>query len=215
MYSRCSHCQTLLNITTEQLRSSRGLVECSQCGKRFDALLTLSDQVDSKLTSEKTDVFLQIGPERDSQNGLYLMGSLLSLLILIVQIYYFEGDSLKRQPQLHAGLMEVCNRLGCRAPAYKNLDEWSVSHSDLQSLANRNYVFSAAITNQALFPQTYPDIKLALLNFNGQVVAERIFSWRQFSKTESLAASETAAINLRVVAPNLPAKIGGYTFTLL
>ena len=215
MYSRCSHCQAQQTVNAEQLRSSRGLLVCSACGKRFDALVSLSDQANAELREKKVDDFWRSPASKRSGAGIWRIGGALSILILLAQILYFEGVTLSRQPQLRAGLLFICNRLDCRLPVYKNLDEWSVSHGDLRTMSDTNYAFSAVITNQAAFPQACPDIKLVLLNFNGQAVAERIFSSRQYSAADSLASNEAAGISLNIVTPPGTAKIGGYTFALL
>lgn len=215
MYSRCSHCQTQQTISTEQLRRSRGLLTCSACGKRFDALASLSDQADAELREEKAGDFLRDSTGKGLKTAVWRLGSVLAVLVLLGQVLYFEGGALIRRPLLRAGLQSICDRLACRLPPYKNLEEWTVSHGDLRLMPDKNYVFSAAITNQAAFPQACPDLKLVLLNFNGQAIAERIFTGRQYSAAASLATNETAEIRLTVIAPPEPAKIGGYTFALL
>ncbi|MGZ4959720.1 MAG: zinc-ribbon and DUF3426 domain-containing protein [Methylomonas sp.] len=215
MYSRCSHCQAQQQVTAEQLRRSRGLLSCSACGKRFDALASLSEQVDAQLQAENTADFLPDLTERKPASGVWVAASALMAVAFLAQIVYFEGDALNRQPQLHAGLQAVCERLKCRLPAYKNIDEWSVSHSDFRKLSDKNYILSAAITNQAVFPQAYPDLKLVLLNFSGQAIAQRVFSGQQYGSAAVLPANETAEIKLSVVAPPGLAQIGGYTFSLL
>jgi predicted Zn finger-like uncharacterized protein len=215
MYSRCPHCQTQQTISAEQLRISRGLLTCSACGKRFDALASLSERADAEF-QEVSDADLLSNPHgKRAHRAVWRIGALLSLLLLLAQVAYFKGDAISRQPLLRFGWQAICDHLGCRLPMYKNLDEWTVSHSDLRSLSDQNYVFSAAITNQAAFPQNCPDLKLVLLNLSGQAIAERIFSGRQYSTATSLAANETAEIKLTVVAPPGPAKIGGYTLALL
>lgn len=215
MYSRCSHCQAQQEVSAEQLRRSRGLLSCSACGKRFDALASLSEQADTEFTKENTADFLLNLATKKPATAAWGLACALTGLVFIAQVFYFEGDALSRQPQLRAGLQSICDRLQCRLPEYKNLDEWSVSHGDFRNLSDKNYIFSAAITNQAAFLQTIPDLKLVLLNFSGQAVAERIFSGRQYASVAALAANETAEIRLNVVAPPGVAKIGGYTFSLL
>ncbi len=215
MYSRCSHCQALQTISAEKLRSGRGLLICSNCGKPYDALLSLSDHAETEIALENTADFVPGGLEKSAETGIWWLGSFLSVGVLIAQICYFEGDAIIRQPDLRAGLSAVCDLIKCQLPTYKNLDEWSVSESDLRSLSAGKYVFSAIITNQAAFSQACPDLKLVLQNFNGQAVAERIFSAQQYSAVSSLASNESAGISLTIVAPSEAARIGGYSFALL
>ena len=215
MYSRCLHCQAQQEISVEQLRNSRGLITCTSCGQRFDALASLSDRADAEFQEEAEADFLPGLPGNESASTVWGRGSVLLGLVLFAQILYFEGGGLIRQPQIRIGLQAICERLSCRLPEYKNLDEWTISHGDLRAISDKSYIFSAAITNQAGFPQACPDLKLVLLNFNGQAVAERIFSGWQYSPVASLAANETSQISLTVVSPSELGKIGGYTFALL
>lgn len=215
MYSRCSHCQAQQQVTAEQLRRSRGLLNCSACGKRFDALASLSEQLDAQLQAENTVDFLPDLATRKPATGVWGIACALMGVAFIAQIIYFEGNALNRQPQLRVGLQAICDRLNCRLPVYKNIDEWSVSHSDFRKLSDKNYILSAAITNQAAFPQAYPGLKLVLLNFSGQAIAERVFSGHHYASAAVLPANETAEINLSVVAPPGLAQIGGYTLSLL
>lgn len=215
MYSRCSHCQIQQQVSAEQLRLGRGLLTCSACGERFDALASLADQLDAEVHQENVADFLPDLTGNKPVSRAWAWSSAVFLLVFLAQITYFEGDAWLRQPRLRTALQAVCERLACRLPDYKNLDEWAVSHSDFQTLSDRRYVFSAAITNQAAFRQACPELKLVLLDFGGQAVAERIFSARQYAPVAWLAPNETAQISLTVVTPPGVGKIGGYTFGLL
>lgn len=215
MFSRCPHCQTQQPVSAEQLRTSRGLLACSACDERFDALVSLSELADEEFKQENTAEFLPNPPRKPTPKVFWKVGSALASLVLVVQILYFEGDNLVRQPRLRVGLLAICERLGCRLPEYKNLAEWAVSHSDFQTISDKRYVFSAAITNQAAFPQACPAIKLVLRDFAGEVVAERVFSGREYATVDLLAANETTEISLAIATPPGVGKIGGYTFTLL
>lgn len=215
MFSRCSHCHATQEVNAEQLRTGRGLLQCSACGQRYDALPTLSETRDEEISEPASNDFLPASVGKTVSAGVWRFACLSSVLVLLAQIFYFEGGALSRLPQLRPGLLFVCKRLGCQAPAYKNLDEWSVSHSDLRNISETAYVFTAALSNQASFPQVCPDLKLVLLNINGQAVAEGVFSGKQYATTALLAANETVQISLNIVAPPHLGKYGGYTLALL
>lgn len=215
MYSRCSHCQTQRAISTGQLRKTRGLIKCKACGKSFDALPSLSDKADTKFKKNEAGDLLAELAEKKARSGAWGLGSTLSVVILCTQVLYFEGDTLLRQPQIRQGLQLVCDIAACTLPPYKNLDELSLSHGEFQAISEHSYLFSAAITNQSLFSQACPDLKLVLQDFNGQAVAERIFTARQYTDIPELPANETTQISLTVVVTPSLGKIGGYTFALL
>lgn len=215
VYSRCSHCQSQLQVSAEQLRQSRGLLKCSNCGKRFDALTSLSEQAETVIHERnQVDIFENSGGRRPHFFG-WGLGSALLGLTLLAQLVYFEGDWLTRQPNLRAGWQAFCDKLHCRLPDYQIIAEWTLSHSDFRQVASRRYEFSAALTNQAEFSQRFPDLKLVLRDLRGQAVAERIFSGWQYTVTDTLPADETAEIRLTVVAPPGVDEIGGYSFALI
>ncbi|AMK75673.1 MULTISPECIES: zinc-ribbon and DUF3426 domain-containing protein [Methylomonas] len=214
MFSRCPHCAKQHEVTVEHLRQRRGLLDCSACGKPFDALQFLSEDENAVLADESHYRDGQIAAKRPQTPAVWLVATSLMLVLLVAQIFYFEGHRLTMQPQFRSRLDKVCAVIACRLPPYKNLEELSVSHSDLRVQGDRSYLFSTAVSNQALFAQAAPDLKLTLLNFNGQLLAERVFSASEYlPKPTSLATEQTVEIRLAILAPAAP--IGGYTFTLL
>jgi hypothetical protein len=214
MYSRCPHCAKQHDLTVERLRQSRGFLDCPACGKSFDALRFLSEGEDKVLADELPYSDNQTVNKRPQTPAVWFGATGLVLLLLVAQILYFEGYRLTMQPQLRAPLDKVCATLACRLPTYKNLEELSVSHSDLRVQGDSSYLFSAVLSNQALFAQAAPDLKLSVLNFNGRVIAERVFSSAEYLlRPTSLAPEQTVEIRLAIAAPAAP--IGGYTFTLL
>ena len=44
MHTRCPHCQTIFNVSAEQLRLAHGMVRCGQCMGTFDGLVDLSEE---------------------------------------------------------------------------------------------------------------------------------------------------------------------------
>ncbi len=214
MYSRCPHCDKQHEITVEHLRQRRGLLNCSACGKSFDTLRFLSEQEDAVLADDLHYQDKQISDRRPQTPAVWLVATSLMSVLLLAQVLYFEGYRLTMQPQIRVGLDKICSAIACRLPPYRNREEWSVSHSNLQVQTDGSYLFSAAVSNQALFTQIVPDLKLTLLNFNGQAIAGRMFSASEYlPKLTSLATEQTVEIRLAVVAPTAP--IGGYTFNLL
>lgn len=215
MFSRCPHCHSQQTVNTRQLRRNRGFLKCSVCKQRFDALATLSDRPAAKKELSNSGKFLRMPKSKSRHEHIWRIGGLLMLLMLIAQVGYFEADNLSRQPQLRFALLQVCEILNCQLPVYKNIEDWSVSHSGLTQQSDHQYVLTAAITNQAEFPQVFPDLKLTLMNFNGQSIAERVFTAAEYTSAVDslLAANETREIRLNFVAP--ADQIGGFTIALL
>lgn len=217
MFSRCEYCQHQQRITVKQLRKHRGLLKCKQCHKPFDALASLSEKFDSRaaLVGPNDTALPWVAGQMPDNPKLWRVTTLTMLMLLIGQTLYFEGHRLWRVPQIHALASDFCRSLHCTVPVYRNLDlaDWSVSHSDLQAYLPGQLRFRAAISNQANASQAFPDLKLTLLDFNGQPVAERVFSPGQYVDQAELAGEETRAIQLWLTQPT--AAVGGFKVSVL
>lgn len=214
MFSRCEYCRHQQRVTVKQLRRYRGLLKCKQCGKSFDSLASLSDKLDSRVLVEPRENALPWLKEQKSANPvLWQLGVLTMLLLLVAQGMYFEGNRLLGVAQIQAVATQLCQSLHCTIPRYRNLDDWSISHSDLQPYLQGQYLFSAAISNQADVVQPFPDLKLTLLGFNGQPVAERVFSPWQYVDEAELAGEGTRGIQLWLAQP--AAAVGGFNVSVL
>jgi len=78
---------------------------------------------------------------------------------------------------------------------------------------NNRYWVIAALTNQAGITQAFPELKLRLTDFNGQLLAERVFSPHQYSVNSTLASNETVLVRLPLVMT--ANEIGGFTLETL
>lgn len=213
MFSRCEYCQHQQRVSVKQLRRYRGLLKCKQCGKSFDALASLSDKFDSRVVESNENLLPWLKHRQPANPGLWRFGNVVMLLLLIAQGVYFEGNRLLGMPQFRDLASELCRSLHCTVPSYHNLDDWSISHSDLQPYIQGQFVFSAAISNQADVAQAFPNLKLTLLGFNGQPVAERVFLPGQYSYEAELAGQETRKIQLWLAQP--AAAVGGFNVSVL
>jgi hypothetical protein len=144
------------------------------------------------------------------------LGCLAGLILFLAQVYWTQADKLKQNPELRIWLEKICYPPHCQLPLYKNLDDFETLHSEFQLHPNHYYVFQAVISNQAVFSQAYPTIKLNLLDFQGQQFAQRIFYPDDYLPTHSnteMPAADSIEISMNIAVPTQ--KVGGYTFELL
>lgn len=212
MFSRCPHCEAQQELTAQQLRDSRGLLHCANCQQPFDALSSLSERADEAVKQAGTEILFSQQTKAECVWG-WWVGNLVMFLVLLGQLVYFEGESLRRQPEINAILLKACKTLGCQLAAYNNSDDWSLSHSDLQLHLDNRCLLTAALTNQASSTQAFPVLKLTLKNFNDQPIAERLLAPQQYASDSALAANQTTQIRLPLVLPT--GEIGGFTLTLI
>lgn len=213
MFSRCPHCDRQQQVTTRQLRDSRGLLVCVSCGKSFDALPTLTEMADEPVETAQHDDLLLAAPDNQPTGKGWRIGNAMLLMVLLAQIAYFEKDGLMRQPAIYNGLTQFCRITGCRTPAYNNPAEWSISHSGWQAYLDQRYVLTAALTNQAAFAQALPALKLTLNDYSGRPLAERLFWPRSYTQVAVLAGNHTEQIHLPLVV-SVP-DVAGFTLTAM
>lgn len=215
MFSRCEYCQHQQKITVKQLRRNRGLLKCKRCHKPFDALASLTEKPDHRAVASgpAEDALPWMKPAPLLPPRYWPWINVLLLVVLLGQGVYFEGRKMLTIPTLRALAEQVCQPLHCQPPLYQNLQQWSLSYSDLQPYLAGQYRLTAAISNQALVSQAVPDLKLTLLDFNGEALAQRVFTPRQFGADSEMAAEQSRQIVLWLVAPDLP--VGGFNLSLI
>lgn len=214
MFSRCEYCQHQQRVTVKQLRRHRGLLKCRNCHKPFDALASLSEKFDKREFTAPSENSLPWMKEHKSvDHRFWRYANLGLILLLLAQTSYFEAGKLLRFPQIQAMAERVCGTLHCQVPAYLDPADWSVSNSDLLPYLQGRYLFTAAISNQSDAIQTFPQLKLTLLDFSGQPLAERVFESWQYSNQKLLGGEESREIRLWLAAPGIP--VGGFNVSVL
>jgi hypothetical protein len=218
MYTRCTKCQTLQTVTTQQLRTGQGMLRCKKkkCRAQFNALEYISDTKDIE-----APVPTQLPWNQHQQNPVHKPYwrtlSILGFIALLLQFIYFEGPTLTQNPSLRPWLEKFCQPLACQLPIYRHLEELAVQGS-LTTQPDQSMAFSAVISNHGAFPQTYPKLKLSLLDYEGMPFSQRIFEPHDYlpdasAKPLLIMADDNREISLSLAAPNT--KVGGYTFELI
>jgi Protein of unknown function (DUF3426) len=142
----------------------------------------------------------------------------LSLAVLLSQLIYFEAGKLSQNANYRPYLEKVCLRLACQLTDYKNISELELLQSSSTSTNNNTITFKVVISNQALFKQRLPNIKLNLHDFQEQIFAQRMFKPADYlannpGKSTVINPDEAVEINLTINKPST--LIAGYTFDLL
>jgi predicted Zn finger-like uncharacterized protein len=107
----------------------------------------------------------------------------LSLLILILgQLAWFHYDKLVQYKSARDAFTFACSVLKCKLP---ELIDTNMIHS--RNLVVRSHptiknalIIDAIITNDANFSQPFPDMALYFSNLNNQIVAQRLFTPREY-----------------------------------
>jgi predicted Zn finger-like uncharacterized protein len=150
MFTRCPECLTPQRITPVALRDGRGMVRCKRCSAMFDALATLAET--EKLAVVDVHSYEETGSEsKDRQQLIWRIGLPLGVVLLFVQLLYFEGGRALQNPTIRPALEKICGTLHCRLPDYQNPAELTILHNAFSQLPNRHYAFKLVLTNEAAF----------------------------------------------------------------
>lgn len=241
MYTQCPECNTAFRITTTQLRLGQGRVKCSKCAALFDAISALSDiayedhysELRSLPTlpleqalpppiadanSEKTRIAPTPAPAGGISRTLSISGILLMSVLLIVQISLFEGERLVQNPHLRPWFEDICGRVRCELPSYRDSAAIEVLERALEPAGPDALEFRIVMINGSRFDQAFPRIQLNLIRFNGEPLAQRVFLPDEYlsgpaARVALMPAGRPVEIRLEIAHPAAP--VGGYDFKLI
>lgn len=156
--------------------------------------------------------------EQKSGNINWFAGVVFALLALLGQAIFFESGKLSQNTSYRPHLEKLCRLLGCQLKAYENLSELAVLQGSFTTLPDKTIAYKTVINNQSPFQQKLPNIQLNLLDYNEQLVAQRVFSPKDYLAEQphaklTIAPDETVEAKLLIAAPDTP--VGGYNFNLV
>lgn len=221
MYTRCSHCQASYRVNADQLRESRGFMTCIACGERFDALPSLVEDARQRKRQRslarrrKPDLLYELQREYGVHYRplAWAVGCVALLMMLSAQWLYFEGHILNEQASYYRTWQNLCRQLGCQPPLYRQLAEIELAQTQLSVAPDQTWLLTSLMTNQAVFSQSAPRLRLEVQDFNGHAIAERIFQPAEYGASELLSVKQSVPIQLRI-AP-LSSAIAGYHLSVL
>ena len=244
MFTQCPKCDTRYRLNVGELRIGQGQIKCIRCGSIFNALNALSNSpnhagsdeynavpeldeshvVHSYLTVEKqpdeiTDLPWEKPVTQTSLKMRFLWGSttLFLLLLLGVQIIFFQGSELAGNKIVGPWLSKMCNSLECPPTIYSDVTLINVEDHLLYPKSDQVLEFRSFIVNNAQFMLPFPTVQLTLLTFTGDTMAKRVFRPKQYLSDDlsntRMPIKKRLEIKLQIVKPDRD--IGGYTFKLI
>ena len=221
---RCGHCNTLFN----------GLETLAMADQRVQAVppASPSPPPPAKPEAKPVENRLKTRPPQPADESeapvlyhpdfkpavsrnrpLWLAGSALMLLLLLLQAATYFRDSLARDmPTLKPFLTVYCNVVGCDIALPRNADAITIESSDLKQIPDRpqEIMFTTLLRNRANYTQAYPSIELTLTDTTDQPLVKRIFHPADYlaDKTQiqrGIASLQEANIRLRLELIDLSA----------
>ena len=238
MLTRCPTCSTAFRVTERQLRAREGQVRCGRCDTLFDAVATLSTDPATlpprvKPGSPPTtgSMAVLLGTEKESSfdfgpqvpqplSRLWWPASVLLLLALAVQVAYrYRGEIAVLIPESKPLLERICVEFGCDVPLPRRAELLSIESSDLQADVSQPsvMVLTATLRNRAAFVQAFPALELTLTSEQGETVARRVLTPRDYVPQSHKSEAGFAAgseLQIRVYIEAAALKPTGYRLYL-
>jgi predicted Zn finger-like uncharacterized protein len=112
----------------------------------------------------------------------WVTGSVLALLLLAGQFFYFFSVELARDPVLRPVLAQYCEYLGCETGSIYDLRLVELAETSIAP--HPRYLnalrIRATLVNRAPFAQPYPTMEVSLTDSHGKIVARRHFKATEY-----------------------------------
>ncbi|MCK5829407.1 MAG: DUF3426 domain-containing protein [Methylococcales bacterium] len=214
MHTECPSCFKKHPITEKKLLLSKGEFLCNRCYITFDPNDHLSEKGLFKKNSESSSDS-ELDSPTDSLSEFWKYGAGLFTLILLLQIYFFKGETIAHNKTIRPVLQKVCSILNYPLAPYKNSEEFKVLKVSFDPADNGTYVLNASLINQADFSQNQPSTKLALMNYVGETFAERIFHPKDYVINNITEIKPGMMTEIKIIVAVPSEKVAGFRFELI
>jgi predicted Zn finger-like uncharacterized protein len=226
MTTRCRHCGRLFPVYAQQLKERRGKVQCPQCGKRFDALHSLIEEVMPGAATQDegrsvggrrrpaatapADLMTFDEPHRrHGSPAPWAIGILLLLTVLAAQVLWWERGTWLADPGMRGLLERVCGRPLCGLPLPRLAGTMEILDPAMAEDPQEPGVLRLNLTliNRAQALQRLPLLQLELYGADGTLAAVRRLTPALYRPDLPDAAIEAGAalnLTLELAAPPTP-----------
>ncbi|OED40880.1 hypothetical protein ACH42_15580 [Endozoicomonas sp. (ex Bugula neritina AB1)] len=166
--------------------------------------------------------FFENNPKKRKWKKIILSGSAIIFLtvLLLLQYAWFQRGHLSLNTTLRPSYNIACQLLTCDLPplvdikAIKSLQLLVRSHPD----APNALLVDTVIINSAIHPQPYPVLHLSFTDINGNLVANRAFTSKEYlggelAGTKEMPSSRPIRLNLEIIDPGQEAVNYALTFS--
>lgn len=121
----------------------------------------------------------------------YSVGSFLAICLLVIQIFYFQFDTLSRDPNWRPLYETSCGILGCKLAEQYSIQDISAKHLTVKShpYYKNALIVDTIITNHADILQPFPKLELYFTDTSDKIVSARQFSPDEYLRGELANAS--------------------------
>ncbi len=220
---RCPGCGTVFR--GPPILPAHGRVRCGVCSEVF-AAQAASDALPPIGADRPADTprpaYVSPAPAPLPGMGASLLRSglvVILLLTLLAQLLWLGRNCLAELPSLRPLLDAACERLGCRLPAFRDLQAIRVTDARVTSHPDYADALLAVVTldNAAPLAQPWPRLALALTGADDTPVAERMFEPAEYLPADrqgDMQFATGAAVQVRLPLADPGTQAAGFRFTL-
>ncbi len=113
---------------------------------------------------------------------LWSVGSILLMVVFLVQTVYFKHNDLAKAPQLRPWVETFCGLMSCEMSLPSDVSQLELVSQDIRShpKVKSALLVTTTIINNAHFVQSYPGLQITFSDLNGQRVAMRRFAPNEY-----------------------------------
>jgi predicted Zn finger-like uncharacterized protein len=154
-----------------------------------------------------------------SASPLWAVACLAAVALWFWQGWHFERDRLAQDARYRPLMETACRLAGCALPVRRDLARIEILDRQLNPAEGTvdGLEFHTVLANYADFPQPFPRLKLSLTHFDGDPIAQRVFSPEEYLSPE-VAAREMPVgdpYEVRILIAPPEKTVGGFTIELL
>jgi predicted Zn finger-like uncharacterized protein len=115
----------------------------------------------------------------------WAVGSIILMLVFVLQAIYFSRDSLAKNPSYRPLLTSACNVLGCEINIEFDTRLIDIIGRDVRThpTSKKALIAGTTLINNASYAQPYPLLTLTFSDITGTTLAQRRFTPREYLRT--------------------------------
>jgi len=212
METSCYHCQSRFRIFEQQLHAGKGKAQCGECGKIFDAMVSLQNydgrQAKGRRNDDrqpqpvgKVDKIVEVKPELSLHEAMYgdrhnrlsqfaplmwLIGILLLFTLGIAQAIYYQRYLLIEKPQYQKQVLSLCQLVPCNESQFSSTQQIKLLERNVftHPVLPSALMVTGSFVNQAIFDQKLPKLLVSLFDIQGNLIANRLFTPTEYLQTD-------------------------------
>lgn len=214
MQTSCTHCGSKFLVSQDQLEAVRGKVRCGNCMRAFNALTHLEtyqgdpvttispkplgmesdpaaeDEADLDITPSLSEAMYGDAKKRETtlQPILWPGGIALLIIVIIVQVVYYQRYQLIASTQYQDQIISLCGLLPCDARRFASTSQIRMLERNVFSHPTQNQALmvTGSFINDAPFDQALPQMLISLSDIKGNLIANRLFKAEEYLRDRSM-----------------------------